>query len=1035
VDQFEELFTLHDEETQRRFVELLGRASESGVHVLLSMRDDFLIRCHAHPALEPVFKDLTPIVALEGPALRRALTEPARASGYRFENESLVVEILTEVTRERGALPLLAFAASKLWEKRDREGRRLTREAYLSIGGVAGALAQHAEETLAEIGAESEPLVREIFRNLTTASGTRIPFARKELLSVFADAQGAERVLSKLIDARLLTSAGDEVEVIHESLLSAWPRLVRWQAQDAEGAVLRDQLRQAARVWDVRERADDFLWTGAALRDFTIWRERYPGRLSATEEAFARAAENLADRRRRRTRLVFGSILVASLTVACVMLLLWRRSELETLRAEASKLVVLGQLERERHPAGAVAYALKSLELADTEEARRFALPLLTNSPIARQTLDLRDGLESLTLAFSSNGEWVAVGGYRSIQLRHQDGREPIVLEGEYPTDALHPPEMGFAPNDRLLASNRRGDLRLWSVPEGREVRRELLEEGPSRLFVRGNSIFVSTTAGARQILRRTAFDRFESTLVGSMEALRVFGDGHAGGELDVSRSGTEVAYALGGRVYLRPLGDWSALPALVAEHGSDVLGVAFHPDGSRLAVSDDSGEIRIWSLTAGAGGPLRVLRAEKASDTLSFSSSGDWLAAAGQAEGLWVVRLWNLRWPPGTRPLELRTGANSWLSLAFDPAERWLVTSHAQTLAFWPLRDVYPRVLEETRVFDVRFLPGATSLLSSSTDRLHVWPLESASGSEPRVLRRTLASFPLIDLDASGRTVVAPSTRGEILVLSVDGGPARELEGFSEDVNVSAVAISPDGSRVAAASYVSSAEKKGIKVWDLERGSAPKDLAVPDAGEGEEGAILNLFFVDRHRLLASGLSGLLLFDLEDSSRQELLRSVVTCFAFSRTAGLGVAGTLNSIARFTLEEGASSPVPYPDITYDIALNPEATLVATGGLDGIVRVMSPSGGEAHLLLGHEGPVRAVAFSPDGRWLASGGFDGTIRLWASPDVTEIPIHERGLDEILSTLRAATNLRAVPDDESSTGWKLEFGPFPGWARLPEW
>jgi hypothetical protein len=43
-------------------------------------------------------------------------------AGYRFEDESLVAEILTEVSRERGALPLLAFAASKLWERRDREG-------------------------------------------------------------------------------------------------------------------------------------------------------------------------------------------------------------------------------------------------------------------------------------------------------------------------------------------------------------------------------------------------------------------------------------------------------------------------------------------------------------------------------------------------------------------------------------------------------------------------------------------------------------------------------------------------------------------------------------------------------------------------------------------------------------------------------------------------------------------------------------------------------------------------------------------------
>ena len=73
----------------------------------------------------------------------------------------------------RAALPLLAFAVSRLWEKRDRERKLLTRAAYEEIGGVAGALAQHAEATLDRIGSERQGMVREIFRNLVTAEGTR----------------------------------------------------------------------------------------------------------------------------------------------------------------------------------------------------------------------------------------------------------------------------------------------------------------------------------------------------------------------------------------------------------------------------------------------------------------------------------------------------------------------------------------------------------------------------------------------------------------------------------------------------------------------------------------------------------------------------------------------------------------------------------------------------------------------------------------------------------------------------------------------
>ncbi len=360
VDQLEELFTLHDESTQRRIAELLGRAAGSGVHVLLSMRDDFLIRCHAHSALEPLFEKLTPVLPLEGASLRRALVEPARASGYRFEDEALVAEILTEVNRERGALPLPAFAAWKLWEKRDREERLLTREAYLSIGGVAGALAHHAEDTLSAIGVEREHIVREIFQNLSTAAGTRAPMDRVELLTVFADREEAEKVLGKLINARLLISTGPEIEIIHESLLSAWPRLMRWQAQDAEGAVLRDQLRQAARGWQERGRAQDLLWTGTSFRELELWRERYRGGLTASEEEFAEASARLAGRRRRRRRLAVAASFAVLLAVVGVVTSLWRRSVLEVSRREAAQILALGRLELADNPTAALAHALAS---------------------------------------------------------------------------------------------------------------------------------------------------------------------------------------------------------------------------------------------------------------------------------------------------------------------------------------------------------------------------------------------------------------------------------------------------------------------------------------------------------------------------------------------------------------------------------------------------------------------------------------------------------------------------------------------------
>ncbi|MEE4272069.1 MAG: serine/threonine-protein kinase, partial [Thermoanaerobaculales bacterium] len=232
IDQFEELFTQNSSEEQSRFTGLIGRlAVDADVRVLVAMRDDFLLHCNRHEALRPLFANLTPLDPPTGSALRRAVTQPALKCGYRFEDDELVEEILSEVEGERGALPMLAFAASRLWEKRDRETGLLTRQAYHDIGGVGGALARHAETTVDKIGVERIPIVRELFRNLVTAEGTRAVREWDELLSVFGEGEEVRKLegekvrksarpsaASKELRARTATSHNEHRE---RSLLTA----------------------------------------------------------------------------------------------------------------------------------------------------------------------------------------------------------------------------------------------------------------------------------------------------------------------------------------------------------------------------------------------------------------------------------------------------------------------------------------------------------------------------------------------------------------------------------------------------------------------------------------------------------------------------------------------------------------------------------------------------------------------------------------------------------------------------------------------
>jgi hypothetical protein len=185
---------------------------------------------------------------------------------------------------------------------------------------------------------------------------------------------------------------------------------VRWRAQDEEGAVLRDQLKQAAHLWEEKGRSPDVLWSGTAFREFELWRERYPGALTALEEDFARSMTERARRRRRLRR------------------------------------------------------------VADTPEGRRFVVDALWRSPTAR-ILPL--GKEfAWTADFSPDGRWLATFGPSVPLLFGDDGGAPRIIRGQPQTGMGFP--IRFTPDGEalLVQSGDEARVRMYSVPDGREIRR-----------------------------------------------------------------------------------------------------------------------------------------------------------------------------------------------------------------------------------------------------------------------------------------------------------------------------------------------------------------------------------------------------------------------------------------------------------------------------------------------------------------------------------------------------------------------------------
>lgn len=1094
VDQFEELFTLNSSEVQATFAELLGcLVIEGGIHVLLAMRDDFLFRCQAHEALRPVFADLTPLGPLSDHGLRLALVQPALDCGYRFEDEALVDGMLIEVGRERGALPMLAFAASRMWEGRDPECGLLTREAYERIGGVTGALAQHAEATLRRIGPQRMPMVREVFRNLVTAQGTRAVRDKEELLSVFAgraadgpfDDRGdadasdairtessrrradraigsrveAESVLAQLVDARLLTSferaddggAGrhQDIEIIHESLLAAWPRLVRWRTQEADGVQLRDQLRQAARLWHDRGQPHDLLWSGTAYRDFTLWRERYEAPLTASEDAFAAAMHQRAARQRRQRQAVVAGLVGTAAAVAILTTLLWQRAdaqrrsaEAQTLRAEASSLLALGQIEIDRHPTAAAAYALKSLELVDTLDARLFALRALQRGPTASLTpVQPADNGAMSPPTFSPDGEWLAFAGWTKVELFRRSGAGPLSLGGDKVARG-HPFIVGFGPRSDVVASNRLGEVRLWSLPDGRELRSETLESGSGCGIRTSPQGFVTyCRIGPRSVLRQHTLDPPRSDEIGS------FIDS---GVSDINALSGLRAFAHGRRVYLQPLADLDSPPSLLAQQPRDVVWVAFSPDGRRLAVADGSGQTRVWEARTPADQPLAIVRTPGVTAVYP-DATGRWLAGHSMKDGQDLWQVWDLTAPWSARPLELRRAdAPYWLGLAFEPTSRWLATSNSADGTLWSLDGSFPWVLSAHQAFvnSLAFTPEGDALVSASNDgTLRWWPLGPSGEEESRVVLKTDLFFPTLAVDASSRSVVLSTNRGPLLRVPLGGGPALELP---RACPTSSCPIALAGDLLALAPLQGAPEDRAIRILQLGDGSLRVLTSPPgvfDRPGSDSYDSYGLAFLGQRKLYVTVLHvGLLEYDLGSGAGRLVASQPQGGLAIDSEGRLGVgvtsypefvlAGEPGELVRFRFDGTPPQTLrSHGTLVGAVALDPTGTVVATGSVDGTVRIGFASGEEPYVFFGHEGVIWKMAFSPDGRFVASGGNDGTIRLWPVPDLTAPPPHTLPRERFLAGLRSRTNLRVVPDSRSATGWKIDRGPFPGWGREPEW
>jgi WD40 repeat protein len=810
------------------------------------------------------------------------------------------------------------------------------------------------------------------------------------------------------------------------------------------------------------------LWTGSAYREFAVWREGYPGGLSATEEAFALAMTALAARRRRRRRLAVAAAGLVLVTVLAVVTTLWRSSVAETRRAEAGKLLALGQMQLEDDPTAALAYARASLELADTPEARRFAVEVLWRGPVARILPVARTAREAGladvpsgmgTRVLSPDGRWLATSGGAKgrVLLFPHDGGPPRALPRQPDGNVA---VLAFGPRGEVLVTGGSGSsMRFWSLPDLDEIRTvELGGLGSASIVgdpagVLGDGKLLTVTRmddQGRQLFRIWPLPEGEAKVPGDSAFRRDLWDLDPGSGL--------LAHRRGRTVLISSLE--SSDPAeerVVGEAGDVVADVELDSSGERVASLDRSGELRVWSTAEGDGGPLHVFQGPRYDFIHTrFDPTGRYVTQMGPN---YAVLLWDLVGPDGTEPrvLSRRVPGAGW-SCDFDPTGRWAVTDFEEdAIEFWSLETPWARTFRDvsSSIWSMAFTSDEPWLVVCPIFQpARLWPLNAAYGS-PRELAPAEDCVQVATHPAR-KEILVETTSGEILLYPIAGGPPRRLpSGFR---GVGSVSFDPEGRRVigspgSAARGFEDPEQRVLAVWDLET-DQQRVYSVAHLTDADWTGALGVGFGHDGSVYATLGNGGRLMRLtlpaepggeisaetviEAGSMWPLLSRDGRFLMVHATGGLrgNFSFRYERLVVFDLVEGTSRRITSHGtrLTKVTQIDPTGRILVTGDVDGVVRAGPVTGEEPHLLLGHQGLILSLAISADGRWIVSSD-DESVRLWPMPDVTKPPLYTLPHDELMAKLDSFTNLRAVRDDTSATGWKLEVGPFPGWETVPTW
>ncbi|MFD4635088.1 hypothetical protein ACFVYR_36655 [Streptomyces sp. NPDC058284] len=954
VDQFEEAFTLcHDPTERSEFITRLLAARHPGsrLRVLLGVRADFYTRCLEHPELaEAIRESSLPVGPMSPSELREVVVRPATAGGLTVER-TLTAHLVDQAATEPGSLPLLSHALLETW--RHRRGRILTHEAFNSAGGLHGAITRTAEDTYARLSeAQARTARRVLLRLITPGEGT--PDTRRPIdVSELEEDQHPDTrvVLDQLARARLITLEDTTVDLVHEALITAWPRLSAWIEEDRERLRVHRRLTEAATAWAELDRDPGALYRGSRLASAE---EHFPHshghdtQLTHLERAFLhistethnqeRQAAARTTRRLHRFSVAVSVLLALALTAGLLALQQNRTSDRQRARAVAAGQTALSrQLAAqsasllETRPDLASLLAVHAYDTSATREADT-SLRTAAGLPLDRR---FEQGLftEVRRVAFSPDGRTLAVGGTRH-------GKTRVELRDAV-SGATRRSFTGIVSDLSSVAFDRRGrllvggfdDSEVWWWAEGSRAHRTTLR-GAAGMWKGSspNARALATVSDGDRPLRlwdpRTGRLRATSDgAVNSVSATVFTADGRTLVIGGLNRRGQGV-------VQLWDTVSLKSRAALVVP-GGRVTSVALAADGRTLATAGASGKVRLWDLGRGRTRATFFVQTTDKVLLLMFSPDGRTLATGGNDLR---IRLW-----------ETATGK-----------VRTTLTGHSDSIV------------------DLAFSSDGRSLASGATNgEVRLWDLTAEATLAPAIARSD--ELAAMAFSPDGRLLATGSNSGphggEVRLWKTATGTERSvaLRGFP---TVRSVAFSPDGGNLAGLGSDDRSERAVVRLWDVATGKVRATFTKPIDH------VLAIAFTSRGDLLTTGdATGVVQSWDIDSGMARMFKgfkafsTLTPVAAFSPDGRTVAAGDLAGRLRlWDVASGAPRTVisQRADKVGTLAFSPDGrTLALNGRTDGDV-------------LRHTFPRRtaskaALAFSPDGKHLAGGSDEGTVRLW--------------------------------------------------------